>query len=110
MNVIDNNTKERVQSICDKFLEEKSNLYDSKLKDGGGFYNKDNFYDWKENTFIINFLSISQDDFLNFYKTDTNFFEKLGEELKELINPIIKIENVYVEDDCPIIYFNIKNK
>lgn len=103
--VFEENTKNQIENVCNIFLEIFADENDSKLNDDGGFYNNENFYDWDNHTFVINFFSISQDDFLGKFK----LFEKLGSELKEKINEIVEVREVFWADDCPIIFFEINN-
>ena len=69
------------------------------------FANSDNFYEWNDNTFVINFFSISQDDFLEKFE----LFEELGSKLKEKIGEIVDVREVDYADDCPIVFFEIDN-
>lgn len=92
--------KKEIEKICDEFLRNFANEHDRELSDGGGFANKENFYDWDKDIFVINFLSISQDDFLNKF----SLFEKLGLELRTKIEEKTKINDLTYEGDCPIIY------
>lgn len=62
-------------------------------------------YEWNENTFVINFFSISQDDFLEKYE----LFGELGAKLKEKIGEIVDVREVVYADDCPIVFFEIDN-
>ena len=55
--------KQKVEKVCDEYLQEISDTYDEELEDDGGFFDSENFYDWDEDQFIINFFSISQDDY-----------------------------------------------
>ena len=87
------------------FLKQFADENDSKLNDEGGFDNSENFYECNENTFVINFFSISQDDFLEKYE----LFEELGAKLKEKIGEIVDVREVVYADDCPIVFFEIDN-
>ena len=98
------NLKKEIENICDNFLKNFAEEYDFELSDGGGFSDKKNFYDWSEDIFEINFLSISQNDFLE----KDNIFETLKTRLKIKLEEIIEIRNVFYEGDCPILYFKLK--
>ena len=99
------NIKNKIENICNDFLKQFADENDSKLNDEGGFDNSENFYECNENTFVINFFSISQDDFLEKYE----LFEELGAKLKEKIGEIVDVREVVYADDCPIVFFEIDN-
>lgn len=92
--------KNKIEKICDDFLIAFASEHDSELSDGGGFYDKENFYDWDDNIFVINFFSISQNDFLDKF----SLFEKMGSELRTKIEEQTKINDLFYEGDCPIVY------
>ena len=102
---MEDNIKNKIENICDDFLKQFADENDSKLNDEGGFDNSENFYECNENTFVINFFSISQDDFLEKYE----LFEELGAKLKEKIGEIVDVREVVYADDCPIVFFEIDN-
>ena len=104
--------KNHVETICNDYLKDVAEEYDKNLKGEEGtlnkpsFNSKENFYDWNKEGFVINFFSINQED----YFKNKNVFERIGNELKEKINPIINIDEVRYADDSPIIFFTIVNK
>ncbi len=100
----EDNIKEKIENICNTFLKKFAEENDSKLNDGGGFANSENFYEWNDNTFVINFFSISQDDFLEKFE----LFEEIGSKIKEKMNEIVEVREVFYADDCPIIFLDIK--
>ena len=102
---MEDNIKNKIENICNDFLKQFADENDSKLNDEGGFDNSENFYECNENTFVINFFSISQDDFLEKYE----LFEELGAKLKEKIGEIVHVREVLYADDCPIVFFEIDN-
>lgn len=102
---MEDNIKNKIENICNDFLKQFADENDSKLNDEGGFDNSENFYEGNENTFVINFFSISQDDFLEKYE----LFEELGAKLKEKIGEIVDVREVVYADDCPIVFFEIDN-
>jgi hypothetical protein len=102
---MEDNIKNKIENICNDFLKQFADENDSKLNDEGGFDNSENFYECNENTFVINFFSISQDDFLEKYE----LFEELGAKLKEKIGEIVDVREVVYADDCPIVFFEIDN-
>ena len=102
---MEDNIKNKIENICNDFFKQFADENDSKLNDEGGFDNSENFYECNENTFVINFFSISQDDFLEKYE----LFEELGAKLKEKIGEIVDVREVVYADDCPIVFFEIDN-
>lgn len=102
---MEDNIKNKIENICNDFLKQFADENDSKLNDEGGFDNSENFYECNENTFVINFFSISQDDFFEKYE----LFEELGAKLKEKIGEIVDVREVVYADDCPIVFFEIDN-
>ena len=102
---MEDNIKNKIENICNDFFKQFEDENDSKLNDEGGFDNSENFYECNENTFVINFFSISQDDFLEKYE----LFEELGAKLKEKIGEIVDVREVVYADDCPIVFFEIDN-
>lgn len=102
---MEDNIKNKIENICNDFLKQFADENDSKLNDEGGFDNSENFYECNENTFVINFFSISQDDFLEKYE----LFEERGAKLKEKIGEIVDVREVVYADDCPIVFFEIDN-
>lgn len=100
---MEDNIKNKIENICNDFLKQFADENDFKLNDEGGFANGDNFYEWNDNTFVINFFSISQDDFLEKFE----LFEELGSKLKEKIGEIVDVREVVYADDCPIVFFEI---
>lgn len=105
--VINKETKKEIEQLCDDYLKNICDKFDKKLKDGGGFFNSENFYDWNKDTFVINFFSISQDDFMSL---NSSLFEKIAEELKIKIDTIIQVKETIIADDCPIIFFKLNIK
>ena len=102
---MEDNIKNKIENICNDFLKQFADENDSKLNDEGGFDNSENFYECNENTFVINFFSISQDDFLEKYE----LFEELGAKLTDNIGEIVDVREVVYADDCPIVFFEIDN-
>lgn len=84
---MEDNIKNKIENICNDFLRQFADGNNSKLDDEGGFNNSENFYEWNDNIFVINFFSISQDDFLEKFE----LFEKLGSKLKEKIGEIVDV-------------------
>lgn len=101
---IDESIKKQVETICDDFLKNFATENDTKLFDNGGFADSKNFYEWTDNRFVINFFSISQDDF---FKT-VDLYKIISSEIKEKIQSILEIEDVFCADDCPLVIFKIK--
>lgn len=52
----EDNIKEKIENICNTFFLKFAEENDSKLNDGGGFANSENFYEWNDNAFVINFF------------------------------------------------------
>lgn len=100
-----NNIKIQIEEMCKEFLEQFAKENDKNLNNGGGFADIENFYEWNDNTFIINLFSISQDDF--FEKIE--LFKKVGSELKKKIELLVEVKRVFYANDCPIIFFEFNN-
>lgn len=101
MDIISDDIKQKVEKICDNCLKEKAEIYDIKLKNGGSFYNSENFYDWNQNEFVINLFSISQDDFFAFYEINNDLRIKRPMEwaLQDITNGnIIEVNNCLTKD------------
>ena len=101
--VMDEKLKKEIETICDGFLSRFAAEHDGELADGGGFADEENFYDWIHDTdevFVINFFSISQDDFFDQF----DLFEKMDAELREVLEEKVKIKDLVFEGDCPIAY------
>ena len=97
--------KQKVEKVCDEYLQEISDTYDEELEDDGGFFDSENFYDWDEDQFIINFFSISQDDF--FFLDDEGVFIEVADNLHKKLLKVVSMVECSLSDDCPIISFEI---
>ena len=97
--------KQKIEKVCDKYLQKVAKTYDKKLEDGGGFFDSENFYEWNENEFTINFFSISQDDF--FFLDDEGVFIEVADNLHKKLLKVVSMVECSLSDDCPIISFEI---
>lgn len=98
-----NDLKNQIIEDVNNYLIDYAKENDRKLNDKGSFSDEKNIIKWDDNNLIVNFYSISQDDFFDLYE----MFEDISNKLNEIISKKVKVQNIHIEGDCPVIVFNI---